>query len=201
MQNDEQYLTQRLAEYTDFKKRETRFTTKEQFLDFCKYHFVYYAPDFGSYIQALITTDQQFIDYIQRVCIDDWFEESGGLMWFVNEGPENPYVTFNQDVHDGDMVDEEGNIYHNPTKRVESYYADYNQFYDDPFSVVKDTPEFEKNIFAPGALVVKPEISAKMPFIVRFVSHDTFDRLGSIKGNAMEIIPISHLTPGEIMFI
>lgn len=197
----ERDLDQRSEEYEEFKKRETRFATKEQFLDFCKDHFVYYAPDFGSYIQSLITTDRQFIKYIQRVCIDDWFEESGGLMWFVNEGPDNPYVTFNQEINDEDLVDEEGNIYHTPTVTVESYRADYNQFYDDPFSVVKDVPEFEKNIFAHGTLVVKPEISAKMPFIARFVSHDTFDRLGSIKGNSLEIIPISNLTPGEIMFI
>lgn len=201
MQETEEYTKLRLSEYEEFKKRETRFTTKEQFLDFCKDHFVYYAPDFGSYVQALITTDKQFIKYIQRVCIDDWFEESGGLMWFVNEGPDNPYVTFNQEINDVDLIDEFGDVFHTPTVTVESYRADYNQFYDDPFSVVKDTPEFEKNIFAPGALVVKPEISAKMPFIARFVSHDTFDRLGSIKGNALEIIPISNLNPGEIMFI
>lgn len=197
----ERDLEQRLKEYEEFKKRETRFATSEQFLDFCKDHFVYYAPDFGSYIQALIATDQQFIDYIQRVCIDDWFEESGGIMWFVNEGEDNDYVSFNQEINDEDMVDEEGNVYYSPTETVESYRVDYNQFFDDSFSVIKDDPEFQKKIFAPGALVVKPEIQAKMPFIARFVSHDTFDRMGSIKGNAMEIIPISNLTPGEIMFV
>lgn len=201
MQETEEYTKARVAEYVEFKKRETRFTTKEQFLDFCKEHFVYYAPDFGSWIQALITTDQQFIEYIQRVCIDDWFDESGGIMWFVNEGPDNDYVTFNQEVNDGDWVDEDGNITPSPTERVESYRADYNRFFDDPFSVIQDTEEFQKNIFAPDVLVVKPEISAKMPFIARFVSHNTFDRMGSIKGNALEIIPISNLNPGEIMFI
>lgn len=201
MNNEDQFNQAKLDSYRKFVEREIRFANQHDFLDFCNTHFVYYPPNFGSYIQTLVTTDQEFIEFIQRVSIDDWYDDSGGLMWFVNEGPDNQYVTFNQPAHEDELEDEDGNVYHQPTVLVESYLADYNPYFDLPFSVVKDTPEQQKKVFAPDALIVNPEISAKMPFIARFVSTDTFDRMGSIKGHTLEIISLADVTPGKIMFL
>ena len=197
-------LIVRLREYEEFTKRETRFATQEEFLEFCENHYVYYPPDFGSYIQTMVTTDDEFIQFIQRVCIDDWYPDSGGLMWFVNKGFDE-YVEFNGDMSNIENTEEcdfdEDECDYSPTELVESYRADYNPYFDAPFSVIKDTPEHQKKIFKQGDIKVKPEISARMPFIARFVSHDTFDRMGSIKGNAFEIFSLNEMKPGKIMFV
>lgn len=199
--DNEQYLERRLREYEEFKKRETRFTTQEEFLEFCKHNFVYYPSNYGAYIQTLVTNDQEFIDFAQRVSIDDWYEDSGGLMWFVNDAEDNKYFDFNKETADPKWVVDDEKIEYCPTETVRSFRADYNPYFDDPFSVIEDTPEFYKQIFKPGDLLVKPEIQAKMPFIARFVSHDTFDRMGSIKGHSLEIISLKDVTPGKIMFV
>jgi len=198
--NNEIDLIERLKEYQEFVSRETRFDTAEEFLEFCKTHFVYYRPDFGAWIQTLIQTEEDFIQYIQRVCIDDWFEDSGGLMWFVNNQHEQEYVTFNQEtaLEEWELDGEPG---YSPTEIVESYYAEYNPYFDKPFAVIKDPAGYEKKIFKSGDIKVRPEICAKMPFIARFVSHDSFDRMGSIKGNDLQIIPLNEIESGKIMFI
>lgn len=187
---------QRMKSFRDYLKNETRFSNPDEFLAFCKDHFCYYPPDFGYWIQTVVTNDQEFIDFIQRVSIDNWFDGSGGLMWFVNQAEDNPYV-------DLDSVDDEDDESVNPdilTEPVESYRIDYNEFYEQPFAVIKDKPENYKRLVKRECIRVRPEIQQKMPFIARFVSHDTFDRMGSIKGNDLDIIPLSELKPGQIMF-
>jgi hypothetical protein len=198
MTND---LQQRLEEYQKFVARETRFATEQEFLEFSKDKFVYYKPDFGMHIQSLVATNKDLIDFIQRVCIDDWYEDSGGSMWFVNDSSANQYVDFNPETAQVEWIIDDEDEEYRPTELVESYYVDYNPFYDKPFAVIKDAPEDRKMVFKDGDLIVKPEISAKMPFIARFVSHDTFDRLGSIKGWAMDIIQLKDLASGKIMFV
>lgn len=193
-------LEQRLEEYQDYVSRETRFDTQEEFLEFCKTHFVYYPPDFGAWIQTLINTEEDFIQYIQRVCIDDWFEGSGGLMWFVNTQTQQDYVTFNGETAHEEWEMDDGPGY-SPTEVVESYCAEFNPYFDKPFAAIKDPAGYEKKIFKAGDIKVRPEICAKMPFIARFVSHDTFDRMGSIKGNDLQIIPLKEIESGKIMFI
>ena len=207
MNYTESNMEQKLKSYESYIKRETRFSTQEEFLDFCSKNFCYYPSGFGAYIQTLITTENQFIDFIQRVCIEDWHEGSGGIMWFANEGV-NEYV---------DFVDSNGNIVTEfddcdagcdddfigiePEICLETYKIDYNQFYDAPFACVLDTPEHSKKIFGYNQLTVKSEIVTKMPFIARFISMDDFDRMGSIKGQTLEIISLNEVKENVIMFL
>ena len=198
MQRDPAEMERRLRQFEEYQKRETRFSTQEEFLAFCKEHFCYYPPDFGAWIQTLITNDQEFIDYVQRVCVDDWYEGSGGLSWVLNEAEDNPYVEIDTIEDDDELDDANFEIVSDP---VESYKIDYNPYFDQPFAVIKDRPEHQKRLIKPEHIRVRPEIQQKMPFIARFVSHDTFDRMGSIKGNQLDIIQLSELEPGKIMFL
>lgn len=111
--------------FQDYLSRETRFSTQDEFLAFCKDRFCYYPSDFGMWIQTIVNNDQEFIDFIERVCIDDWFDGSGGLMWFINEAEDNPYI-------DIDLVDNEDDESVNSdilTEPVESFKIEYNEFY------------------------------------------------------------------------
>ena len=198
-QMSERNMEQRLKAYGEYIKREKRFKTHQEFLDFCSKHFCYYPAGFGSYIQTLITNEKQFIDFIQRVCIDDWYHNSGGIMWFANEG-ENEYVDF-LDSSDNPITDDCDEGIDPEVCLVETYKIDYNPFYDEPFSCVLDTPEYTKKIFGYHQLKVKPEIIAKMPFIARYVSVDDFDRMGSIKGETLEIISLNDVKENVLMFL
>ncbi len=68
----------------------------------------------------------------------------------------------------------------------------------DPFEVhrVDDFMTYPPNTFR-----VNPKTSAKFPAIVRFVSMDTFDRSGSIKGQDLTIISLKALEDGQMMFV
>lgn len=201
-QMSERNMEQRLKEYGEYIKREKRFKTRDEFLKFCSKHFCYYPSGFGSYIQTLITTENQFIDFIQRACIIDWYENSGGIMWFANGGV-SEYVDFVDYKGNliADNVDDDFEGIEPEICLTETYKIDYNPFYDDPFACILDKPEYTKKIFGYHQLKVKPEIIAKMPFIARYISVDDFDRMGSIKGETLEIISLNEVKENVIMFL
>lgn len=200
-QMSERNMEQRLREYEEYIKREKRFKSRNEFLKFCSNQFCYYPSGFGSYIQTLITSENQFIDFIQRVSIDDWYDNSGGIMWFANEGV-SEYVDF-VDCN-GNVITETDDDFEGIEPEIcltETYKIEYNPFYDDPFACILDKPEYTKKIFAYHQLKVKPEIVAKMPFIARYVSVDDFDRMGSVKGQTLEIISLNEVKENVIMFL
>lgn len=201
MNYSDRNIKRELKAYEDYIKREHRFDTREEFLEFCSKNFCYYPSGFGAYIQTLITNEKQFKDFIQRVCIEHWIEYSGGIQWFANEGI-NEYVDFVDS--DGNVIDDEsydGDGIDPCVCLTETYKIDYNPFYDKSYSCVLDKPEYTKKIFADEQLKVKSKIVAKMPFIARFISIDDFDRMGSLKGQTLEIIPLAEAKENVIMFL
>lgn len=186
----DEWRKQQLDEYLEWKRRVTRFDNEDTFLEFCSRNFVYYPPDFGHYIQTLITTDDQLIEFAQRVSIDDT-DPSNTWMWFQRE----------DDNHLFDFDETDSDVIPTPTELVRSYVVDYNPYDDQVLGVIEDIPSHYKKKFAPGKITVKPEIRQKMPFIASFISHDTFDRYGSIKGNRFEIIPLANVKENVITFI
>lgn len=82
-----------------------------------------------------------------------------------------------------------------------SYYRlSYLHDFDKPLCVIKDEPEYTKKVFKQNVLKVKPRMKAKMPFVARFVSVNTCDRIGSLKGLTLEIISLSEVKVEDMMF-
>lgn len=189
-------------EIAEYKANEKRFATHEEFVEFSRNNFVFFQDDFGMRVQQLIETEEQFVNYLQRVCMIHHGAE--WLMWLTNdpdvmaeyvtptqqlvdrsdqrleETGENPYTWGNEDAE----------CYYRPDLEIEAWQADHNRFYDEPLEVHRTTVR----VFQPGDLEVTEKYKAKMPFLARFVSHNTFDRCGSIKGTDLDIIPLKTLT-------
>lgn len=207
---DHESQMQRLQEYKEFKERETRFTTVTEFKEFCKNNHVFFNQGFGGKIQQLIHTEKEFVDFCLKCCTYDHGDDS--FPWFLNDyrhdNEEN--LLFFKEVPDVENMTEEEletlNAFTSdgeyagsfPTVPITAYYGDYNQYYDDPFSVVRVD---EYKTYPEDTFVVNPTIAAKFPAIVRFVSMDTWDRMGSIKGDDFEIISLKDVEDGIMMFL
>lgn len=194
------FSEEEIQAYKDRVSKEKRFSTLEEFLEFSRENFVFFPQDMGMRLQQLIQTEQQFIDYLQRVCLTKF--GNSWSMWLVEEGLEKGYVKPTQQLRDRrqNVLEDTGDdqdawiidgeyVEYGPDQEIEAWVADYNQYFDKPFEVY---PERIK-VFKPGDLKVPQEYKDKMPFLARFVSHDTFDRCGSIQGSDLEIIPIKSL--------
>jgi hypothetical protein len=186
--------------YKKMLENEIRFETLGEFIEFSNNNFVFYPLGFGYRIQTLIETEEQFIDFVQRACIEERHVKDGfGLMWFVNDYTEFDkyfeYVGGVSHQESNHLLDGETEIYE-PTELITAYSAEYNEYFEKRFAVHKT----QIKIFAKGTLKVKQRIIDKMPFIARFCSMDTYDRCGSIKGNDMEIIAMSDIKAGQVCF-
>lgn len=193
MKSDEE----RLAEFEEREARTTRFKTHEEFLEFSKDNFVYYPHGFGYQIQALVNNEPQFKDFIQKCCLEPQYN-----MWLADLF-ENEYITFNpteedtgyshESYFDAELVEYEFTPL--PTKELVGYEVDVNPYFEDgPIAVTQETIKIYEN----DRLVIKPEVLEKLPALVRFYSVDDFDRLGSIKGDKLEIISLKDLHNGLI---
>lgn len=208
---EQENLQRRLQEYQEYKERETRFSTKEEFKKFCSENHVYYPAGFGAYVQRLIRTDEEFIEFMLKCGVMGRYD-GDYYPWFVND-----YQHDDEDQHlffvsnpfedsDTELDTEEIEAWESdgefsgymPNVPIVAYHVDYNQFYDDPFSVVRDD---DYKTYAPGTFRVNPKTSAKWPAIVRFVSMDDFDRYVSIKGESLSFIPLKDVEDGQIMFL
>lgn len=201
--HDPDYETE-LAAYRIYMKNMRRFKTSEEFVEFSRHNFVFYKDDLGMRLQQVIETEEQFISFLQRCCMHYYeADDTPWIMWLVNSDEAmRKYVRPTQQLVDrvNRRIEEEGEaeawllddeeVYYSPDHKIEAWQADYNQFYDEPFEVHKT----EVKVFLPGDLEVTEEYKAKMPFLARFLSLNTFDRMGSIEGQDLEIIPLSTLT-------
>ena len=194
------FSEEEIQAYKDRVAKEKRFSTSEEFLEFSRENFVFFQQGLGMRLQQLIQTEQQFIDYLQRVCLTKF----GGswCMWLAGEGLDKGYIRPSKQLKDRreELLEKTGedndawlldgeHIEYGPDQEISAWCADYNEYFDKPFEVY---PERIK-VFKPGDLEVPQEYKDKMPFLARFVSHDTFDRCGSMRGSDLEIIPIKSL--------
>ena len=132
-------------------------------------------------------------------------EHGNYFPWFVNdydhENDDNHIFFANQESipDDAECWDVDGEFAgYMPNVPMVAYHVDYNEYYDDPFSVVRDD---DFMVYSPNTFRANPKTSAKFPALVRFASMDTFDRMGSIKGNSLEIISLADVEDGKIMFV
>lgn len=201
-------LHEELAEYQEYVKNMRRFKTQEEFLEFSRHNFVFYRDDLGMRLQQVIETEEQFVNFLQRCCmLSHPIDDNPWLMWLVNDyrvveeylQPTEQLLQrhaskvesgLDEDVW---LVDGE-EIQYSPDQTIEAWQADYNEYFDEPFEVHKTSTK----VFLPGDFSVKERYKAKMPFLARFVSHNTWDRGGSIKGQDLDIIPLHSLSKDVI---
>jgi hypothetical protein len=195
-----------LSEYQEYVKNMRRFKTHEEFLEFSRHNFVFYRDDLGMRLQQVIENEEQFVNFLQRCCMLNYpIEDNPWLMWLVNDprvveeylSPTEQLIQrhasntgLNEDVW---IVDGEELQYY-PDQPIEAWQADYNEYFEEPFEVHKTSTK----VFLPGDFSIKEEYKSKMPFLARFVSHNTWDRAGSIKGQDLDIIPLSSLNKDVI---
>ena len=187
----------RLKEYEEYEAKTTRFKTHDELVEFSKNNFVFYPAGFGYNIQSLITTEKEFKDFVQRCCI----HVMDNLIWFADCGG-NEYLSFNPDpadtgwIHESYLNDEiiEEEFTPEPALPITGYCVDVNPYFEEPFSVTAT----DINIYRDDILVVNPEVLKQLPALVRFCSMDDFDRMGSIKGEQLEIIPMAEIVQGTI---
>ena len=202
-------LERELEAYRVYKENMRRFKTLEELVEFSRHNFVFYPDDFGMRLQQVIETEEQFVNFLQRCCmLNHEIGDNPWLMWIVNEyssvleeylSPTDQLIArrsekigsdSDEDVWYSDGEEPE----YGPDQTIEAWCAEYNPYEDLRFSVHKT----QTKVFLPGDFQVKDRYKEKMPFIARFVSHNTWDRLGSIKGQDLDIIPLADLQKDAI---
>lgn len=176
---------ERLKEYLEYKKRITEFQTEEEFKKFCKNSFCYYPYGFGYRIVQRIETEEQFIDFCMKCGIVGTCNMF--IPWLVNEGNQE-YLEW-KDLEEDDEFD---------TIKVNGYEIGFNP-YDDNQIQVYDMGEIE--IVDKNCLSVTEEVKNKLPALVMYVSQDTFDRCGTIKGDSLDIFSLKDLESPVMTFI
>ena len=200
---DQEYTIKRLEEYKEYTSKVTRFKTMEEFKEFTSKNFCYYDTGFGAYIQALITTDAEFIDFMLK-CGNITYGEDN-FPYFINDyrhNDQNNHIFFAEEpdedsdaerwYSDGEFA---GTM---PSVAIAGYRVEYNRFFDEPFEVWRND---EFKTYPEGTFRVNPKTSARFPAIVRFVSIDDFDRTGTIKGDALTIISLADVADKKMMMV
>ena len=176
-----------IEEYT---KNSTRYRTVTDAMKSIHGFDIFYPTGFGYRVCFHITNETEYLDIIQR-CNMIHTHDHGWVPWFVNDwdGQSNEWVEFIKPVDDRDpewILDGEDDIYA-PTNVLESYKIDINQFFEDPIELHKTRASF----FDASELRMPDDLKKQLPFILMVCSVDTFDRLGSIQGTSIDIIPLN----------
>lgn len=186
------------------RENELSIATHEEFTEFCKRNDVFYWYGEEYQIEALISTEEEFIEFMQKVGLkEEWFGGECLVPFFVGDRSAfEAYFTYKDTVaeSDHDLVDtfqlgddepEIVGITRHPTHVKDVFVVHFNQYFEEkPYRI----QEGKVRLYDHNDIAVKPEIIEKFPCVVTFVSHDTFDRMGSIEGSSVNIIPIKRLT-------
>lgn len=180
-----------IAEYQAFQKEKLlSLSTHEELVKFSKQNPVFWWYGEGLRIQALISTEVEFIDFIQKCGVTKlwgnvvpfWVsdDECGVFkkhLYFKDTVASSKHDTIETLTIDGELA-WESEVQRFPTRIVKGYECTYNEYFDKPFRI----NEIEVLTFSPETDIgVKPEIIAKFPAVVTFLSQDSFDRLSGLE--------------------
>lgn len=174
--------------------------SRDAFIALTETQDVFYRYGEGYKIRAYIETEDQFIDFVQKAgLIDLW-----GMVvpFFVNDSTEfDLWFEYKETVKTSDFdtaeffsfEDEEENEINRtffPTVKKNALTCTYNEFFEKPYRIRKE----EVLVYDQDDIRVKDDVKRKFPCVVEFVSEDTFDRHGTVKGHSLSIIELKELT-------
>ena len=174
--------------------------TDEDFKILTETQEVFYRYGEGYQIQALIENEEQFIEFMQKVGIMELWDKY--VPFFVNNpGDFDKWFEYKDTVRRSEMDTVETFQFGDddpviitetlmPTVKKRVLLASWNQYSDKPFRINK------QNIlmYGPEDIKVKGKVKSKFPCVCVFVSHDTFDRYGSLEGSSLQMIELNKLT-------
>lgn len=183
--------------------------TVEEFKKLTETNDVFYHYGEGYAIRAYIETEEQFIDFVQKVGIvhlwdmyvpffvndqsdfDEWFEYKDTVRTSDRDTAEF------WSLDDGDEGRDEECISRTffPTVKKDALTCTYNHFYDKPYRIRKESVM----VYGMEDIKVKDEVKKKFPCVLTFISQDTFDRCGSIEGHSLSIISMNDLTSKAVL--
>lgn len=182
---------QQRKDYEDYQAHATRLSTIDEVAEFKKENDVFYPEGFGYRVCFKIEDEETYISVIQRCVMvrinEDW------VPWFVDtwDGKSNNWIEFTSTVDGRDpewILDGEDEVFA-PSVEVCSYKFDINEYFEQPFEMYRTVIK----VYAPGELRMPESLKQKLPFTLICTSIDTFDRMGSIKGNMLDVIEHSQL--------
>ena len=182
---------QQRKDYEEYQAHATRLSTIEAVAEFKKRNDVFYPEGFGYKVCFKIEDEETYINVIQRCVMvrinDEW------VPWFVDtwDGKSNNWIEFtaSTDARDPEWIlDGEDEVFA-PSVELTSHKFDINQYFEQPFEMY----ETAIKVYAPGELRMPDHLKHKLPFTLVCTSLDTFDRMGSIKGNTLDVIEHSQL--------
>lgn len=178
--------------------------THKEFLELTEKSDVFYMYGEEYEIRAYIETEEQFIDFVQKVGIIRLWDMY--VPFFVNDSSEfEKWFEYKDTVrtseHDTaeffslDDIEECVSLSIFPTVKKDVLICTYNQFFEKPYRIKK------KSVLTYGMedIKVKDEVKSKFPCVLTFVSQDTFDRCGSIEGHSLSIISMAKLTSKAVL--
>lgn len=178
--------------------------TVEEFKKLTETNDVFYHYGEGYAIRAYIETEEQFIDFVQKVGIihlwnmfvpffvndqsdfDEWFEYKDTVRTSEHDTAE--FFSLND-------IEECVSRTFYPTVKKDALTCTYNHFYDKPYRIGKESVM----VYGMEDIKVKDEVKKKFPCVLTFISQDTFDRCGSIEGHSLSIISMADLTSKPVL--
>lgn len=137
-------------------------------------------------IQALITTEAEFIDFMNKCGVKKSYG-TNTLVWIVDD----EFGIFDKYLYFRNPSEDDEDFYRTPTVSIVGYSCEYNQYYDKPFRI----NPIEVLVFSTETEIgVHPHILEKLPAVVTFVSQDSFDRAGDVVMCDFRIHSLSQLT-------
>lgn len=164
-------------------------STIEEFQKFCEEHYCIYEYGFGYNIVQLITNDEEFIEFMLKCAIVHICNNTY-LPYFLNE-QNFEYLDINKELtEDVDEYDDGTLVTDDDVDIIPAYIIYYNSWSEQPFEFhkIEKYPKIKSSLFS-----VNPEVKKKFPAVVKCYSVDSFDRLGTIKGCTIDIIPLNEI--------
>ena len=180
--------------------------TAEEFISLTETNDVFYHYGEGYAIRAYIETEEQFIDFVQKVGIIHLWNMY--VPFFVNDQSDfDEWFEYKDTVRTSDLDTEEtiswgldgdeecvSRTFY-PTVKKDALTCTYNHFYDKPYRIRKESVM----VYGMEDIKVKDEVKKKFPCVLTFISQDTFDRCGGIKGHSLSIISMADLTTKAVL--
>jgi hypothetical protein len=167
---------------------------REDLVELSKLEGVFWEYGEGLTFRAIVNTEEDFLNFMQKVGLVDIFGHS--VPWFVDDSNEfNTYLYYKDCVSTSELdtaeyFDDhcEGTTYF-PTNSKNVWCATYNQYFDKPFRLQKK----DVRLYTLNDVGVKPEFLEKLPAMLTFYSENTFDRMGDIEGHNFKVVQMKNL--------
>lgn len=186
---DHSFAERRLREFEEHQARVTRFATHEEFNQFCSQHMVVFPQGMEYQIAQTCNNEHDLIRFLQTCAmqfdeVEAVYRPMERLADFCSVMGQEDDVEF-VDTLEFDGVPVETQCHYKPRLLVDVYVADYNPYYDEQFEVTKS----RALLYDTDQIVLREKMTA--PCITMCSSVDSFDRMGSVKGDNITIIPLT----------